>query len=184
LSRTGARNRPFYRIVAAETGMPRDGRAIEQLGSYNPVEKPVIIKINEARVVDRILKGAQVSPTVAGLLRRTHTLEKIDLIRKGQQPKIEGALAVEVKERTKKKKARKKGKGAKAATGAADKKEAEKKEPEKKEAEKKEPEKKEAEKKEPEKKEAEKKEPEKKEAEKKAPEKKAPDKKEGSKPEA
>lgn len=104
LTRTGATHRPFYRIVAADARMPRDGRFIEILGSYNPIESPVIIKIKEARIIDWIQKGAQVSTTVSNLLRKTSTLEKIHLLKNGYKPQIEESLAFEVKDVPKKSK--------------------------------------------------------------------------------
>lgn len=117
LKRMGASHRPFYRIVATDSRMPRDGRFIETLGTYNPIEKPVLIKLKEAKLVEWIMKGAQVSTTVGRLLKRTKTLEKIHLIKRGQKPKVEDALAVEFITKLKKKK--KKKTGAAAAPAAA-----------------------------------------------------------------
>ena len=109
LKRMGARHRPFYRLVVTDSRMPRDGRFIETLGSYNPIEKPVVIKVKEAKVIDWIMKGAEVSTTVGRLLKKTKTMEKLHLIRQGQKPKLEDELAVEFKEKPKKKKKKKEG---------------------------------------------------------------------------
>ena len=108
LTRMGAKHRAFYRIVVADAKMPRDGRFIEQLGSYNPVERPVKIRLKEARTVDWILKGAEVSDTVNSLLKRTKTLEKLHLIKMGKKPKLEDLVEEEFKERKKKGKKEKK----------------------------------------------------------------------------
>lgn len=70
LARGGAKKRPFYRVVAADKRMPRDGRFIEQLGTFDPrVEKGSInLKIDR---IDHWLKvGAQPSDTVKGLIKR------------------------------------------------------------------------------------------------------------------
>ena len=107
MKRMGARHRPFYRMVVTDSRMPRDGRFIETLGSYNPIEKPVMIKVKEAKVIDWIMKGAEVSTTVGRLLKKTKTMEKLHLIRQGQKPKLEDELAVEFKEKPKKKKKKK-----------------------------------------------------------------------------
>ena len=47
LKRMGSKKKPFYRIVAADSRSPRDGRFIEQVGYYNPIEEPAVIKIDE-----------------------------------------------------------------------------------------------------------------------------------------
>ena len=70
MTRHGSKKRPFYRIVAASTGAPRDGRFIEQLGHYDPTKTPVDVKLDLARLSDWIAKGAQPSDTVLRLLKK------------------------------------------------------------------------------------------------------------------
>ncbi len=69
LARHGAKKRPFYRIVAASSEAPRDGRFLEVLGTYNPLTDPATITVREDRVLDWLGKGAQPSDTVRSLLR-------------------------------------------------------------------------------------------------------------------
>ena len=71
LARHGAKKRPFYRIVAAPSEAPRDGRFLEVLGTYNPLTQPATIAVKEDRVLDWLGKGAQPSDTVRSLLRQT-----------------------------------------------------------------------------------------------------------------
>lgn len=70
LNRMGAKKRPSYRIVAAESSSPRDGRIIESIGHYDPVAEPATLKINEERAKHWLSVGAQPSDTVATLLRK------------------------------------------------------------------------------------------------------------------
>jgi len=69
LTRVGARNNPIWRIVAADSRSPRDGRTIEILGQYNPQTEPSTINIDEERARHWLEHGAQPSETVATLLR-------------------------------------------------------------------------------------------------------------------
>lgn len=69
LTRMGAKSKPFYRIVAADTDYPRDGRFLEILGNYDPKKNPAQITIKEDRVRDWLSKGAKATLTVANLLK-------------------------------------------------------------------------------------------------------------------
>lgn len=69
LSRAGAKKRPFYRIVAIDERKRRDGRPLEFLGTYDPIATPKAIDLDPAKVEAWVQKGAQVSDTVAALLR-------------------------------------------------------------------------------------------------------------------
>ena len=69
LNRMGAKKRPFYRIVVADSRAPRDGRFIEILGNYDSTKEPAIINIDEEKTLDWMLKGAQPTDTVAKLLK-------------------------------------------------------------------------------------------------------------------
>ncbi|MGB7594463.1 MAG: 30S ribosomal protein S16 [Erysipelotrichaceae bacterium] len=68
LKRMGAKKDPFYRIVAADSRFPRDGRFIENLGYYNPTTKPAEIKIDAELALKWLRAGAQPSDTVRNLL--------------------------------------------------------------------------------------------------------------------
>jgi small subunit ribosomal protein S16 len=70
LTRMGANKKPFYRIVAADSRAPRDGRLIEQLGYYNPLTEPPEIKVDLERVDYWIGVGAQPSDTVSQLVAK------------------------------------------------------------------------------------------------------------------
>jgi small subunit ribosomal protein S16 len=69
LTRMGAKGKPFYRIVAADTDFPRDGRFLEILGNYDPKKNPAVITVKEARVRDWLAKGAKATLTVSNLLK-------------------------------------------------------------------------------------------------------------------
>lgn len=70
LSRVGATKRPSYRVVAIDSRRPRDGRALEILGFYDPLTEPATVKLDAERVQAWIAKGAQPSEMVARLIRQ------------------------------------------------------------------------------------------------------------------
>ncbi|HZS11680.1 MAG TPA: 30S ribosomal protein S16 [Nitrospirales bacterium] len=70
LTRAGRHKRPFYRLVAADSRKPRDGRYLEVLGTYDPLKNPPVTQFKQERVQDWLQKGAQPSVTVRTLLRR------------------------------------------------------------------------------------------------------------------
>jgi small subunit ribosomal protein S16 len=70
LTRAGGKKVPFYRVVAADTRSPRDGRFIEQLGVYDPIRDPVEFRVDEQRIQHWLKVGALPSQTVSELLRR------------------------------------------------------------------------------------------------------------------
>jgi small subunit ribosomal protein S16 len=69
LTRVGSKKNPVYRIVAADSRSPRDGKFIEIVGRYNPQTDPSTIEFDEAKVRDWLSKGAQPSNTVQRLLK-------------------------------------------------------------------------------------------------------------------
>lgn len=69
LRRMGAKKRPFYRIVVADSRTPRDGRFIEEIGYYNPVTQPAEIKVDAEKAKKWLSNGAQPSDTVRSLLK-------------------------------------------------------------------------------------------------------------------
>ncbi|MDD2519208.1 MAG: 30S ribosomal protein S16 [Bacilli bacterium] len=76
LKRMGAKKQPFYRIVAADSRSPRDGKFIEILGTYNPLMEPAEIKLEEELVLKWLRTGAEPTETVRTLFRKTGILEK------------------------------------------------------------------------------------------------------------
>lgn len=70
LQRAGGRNRPFYRVVATDSRTARDGRFLEKVGFYNPLKDPAELQLDVPRIRDWVSKGAQLSETVALLLKR------------------------------------------------------------------------------------------------------------------
>ncbi len=70
LKRMGAKKKPFYRIVVADSRYPRDGRFIEEIGYYNPTTKPTTFEVDAEKVRQWISKGAKPSDTVKVLLEK------------------------------------------------------------------------------------------------------------------
>ncbi|CAM3841492.1 30S ribosomal protein S16 [Alicyclobacillus pomorum] len=76
LKRMGAKKAPFYRVVVAESRSPRDGRFIEEIGTYNPLTDPAQISIDEEKALRWLGTGAQPSDTVRYLFRQAGILKK------------------------------------------------------------------------------------------------------------
>jgi len=76
LKRMGAKKSPFYRIVVADARSPRDGRIIEEIGTYNPISQPAQIAINEETALKWLQDGAKPSDTVRNLFSKQGILEK------------------------------------------------------------------------------------------------------------
>lgn len=76
LKRMGAKKRPFYRIVAADSRSPRDGRFIETIGTYNPIVEPAEVKVNEELALKWLHNGAIPTDTVRDLFRKQGIMEK------------------------------------------------------------------------------------------------------------
>ena len=70
LRRMGAKKAPFYRVVVADSRYPRDGRFIEEIGYYNPLEEPAVVKVDVEKAQKWIANGAQPTDTVKDLLKR------------------------------------------------------------------------------------------------------------------
>ena len=77
LRRIGAKKKPIYRVVAADSRSPRDGRFIETVGHYNPLVDPPQITVNEERVQQWLQWGAQPTETVKALLARVGVRRKV-----------------------------------------------------------------------------------------------------------
>ncbi len=70
LARHGAKKRPYYRIVVADSRSPRDGRFIEEVGRYNPLQDPAMIQMDMEKVDQWLANGACPTDTVASLIER------------------------------------------------------------------------------------------------------------------
>ena len=70
LRRMGAKKAPFYRIVVADSRFPRDGRFIEEIGCYNPMEEPSVVKVDAEKAKKWIANGAQPTDTVKDLFKK------------------------------------------------------------------------------------------------------------------
>jgi small subunit ribosomal protein S16 len=70
LSRHGAKKRPFYRIVVSDRRYPRDGRYIEQVGTYDPIAASGGVKLNTEKIENWIKQGAKPSQTVSELIKK------------------------------------------------------------------------------------------------------------------
>ena len=75
LKRLGAKKAPFYRIVVADSRYPRDGRFIEEIGTYNPCVNPAEVKVDGDKAKEWIGKGAQPTDTVKSLLKKKGIIE-------------------------------------------------------------------------------------------------------------
>ena len=103
LRRMGSKKRPFYRFVAADSRYARDGRFIETLGYYNPIEKPAKVVTKTERIIEWLKNGAQMSETVQSLFRQINLLDKWEKVKAGESgDDIE--IKTEIRERKKRKK--------------------------------------------------------------------------------
>ena len=78
----GAKKRPYYRIVAADSRSPRDGKFIETVGTYNPITEPAEIKVNEEIALKWLTNGAVPTDTVRDLLKSQGIMEKFHNLKK------------------------------------------------------------------------------------------------------
>lgn len=70
LTRAGGKKRPFYRLVAADSRSPRDGKFLALLGTYDPRKDPPEIKLKEEKIAEWLKQGAQLTDTASQLLKR------------------------------------------------------------------------------------------------------------------
>lgn len=77
LKRFGRKNRPFYRIIVADSNNPRQGRSVDDLGYYNPLTEPAEFQINEEKVLTWLRDGAKPTDTVKNILSRAGILKKL-----------------------------------------------------------------------------------------------------------
>ena len=82
LKRMGAKRQPFYRLVVADSRAARDGRFIDTLGYYNPLEEPAKIVVDEEKALNWLKQGAQPSDTAKNLLAKAGVMDKFAAARK------------------------------------------------------------------------------------------------------
>ena len=76
LKRMGSKQKPFYRIVAADSRFPRDGRFIEVVGTYNPIKGDTCVTLDEEKALSWLNKGAQPTDTVRNILSNAGIMKK------------------------------------------------------------------------------------------------------------
>ena len=84
LKRMGAKKRPFYRIVAADSRTKRDGIVIDEIGTYNPITEPALIKVDEEKAIKWLSDGAMPTDTVKNLLSKTGVMKKFHEQKRGK----------------------------------------------------------------------------------------------------
>ena len=98
LKRMGAKKRPFYRIVVADSRFPRDGRFIEEVGYYNPIENPAVVKVDKEIALKWLNNGAMPTDTVRDILSKEGILKEFHEAKMSKKTKSEKK---EVKKETK-----------------------------------------------------------------------------------
>jgi small subunit ribosomal protein S16 len=84
LMRMGKKKQPTYRVVAADSRSPRDGRFIEILGTYEPRADPSVVRIDNARAVKWLSEGAQPTERVAKLLAQSGAMDEFQAVHAGE----------------------------------------------------------------------------------------------------
>jgi small subunit ribosomal protein S16 len=75
LKRIGAKKNPFYRVVVADSRYPRDGRFIEEIGTYNPLTEPAQVNVDAEKAQQWLKNGAQPTDTVKALLKKNGIIQ-------------------------------------------------------------------------------------------------------------
>lgn len=88
LARHGAKKRPYYRVVVADSRCPRDGRIIEEVGRYNPMTAPKTINLDLEKINEWQSKGAQLTDAVAALVKAANEGEKTETVAKKSKKKL------------------------------------------------------------------------------------------------
>ena len=88
LARHGAKKRPYYRVVVADSRAPRDGRIIEEVGRYNPMTAPKAINLDLEKIADWQSKGAQLTDPVAALVKAANEGEKTETVVKKSKKQL------------------------------------------------------------------------------------------------
>jgi small subunit ribosomal protein S16 len=76
LKRIGTHKKPFYRVIVADSRSPRDGRFIEEIGTYDPIKKDAPVKVDEGKALDWLKKGAVPTDTVRSLLSKVGIMKQ------------------------------------------------------------------------------------------------------------
>lgn len=76
LKKMGTKNRTFFRIVVSDVRKPRDGRVIEELGIYDPIKNPALIKVDKDRALYWLGKGAQPTETIHSIFKKEKIIRK------------------------------------------------------------------------------------------------------------
>ncbi len=76
LTRMGAKKKPFYRLVVADSRFPRDGRFVDVVGTYDPNPDPPAVKVDQEKIETWLKRGAHPSTTVKSLLKKSGLLKK------------------------------------------------------------------------------------------------------------
>lgn len=84
LTRMGAKKAPYYRLVVADSRNPRDGKVIENLGTYNPLKNPAEIKINNEAAIEWLKKGAIPTDTAKNILSKVGVMEAFHKFKQGK----------------------------------------------------------------------------------------------------
>ena len=103
----GTKGRPFYRIVAAPTSAGRDGRFVEQLGHYDPLQEPSLVKVDKDRVLHWLKSGASPSDTLIRLLKKEGIWQDFEGAKPEKKPRRKPVQARVKKEKPVKEKKRK-----------------------------------------------------------------------------
>lgn len=88
LARHGAKKRPYYRVVVADSRAPRDGRIIEEVGRYNPMTAPKTINLDLEKIADWQSKGTQLTDAVAALVKAANEGEKTETVVKKSKKQL------------------------------------------------------------------------------------------------
>jgi len=94
LQRGGRKNRSFFRIMVADSAQKRDGRFLQEVGTYDPLQTPAVIVLKEAVILDWLAKGAIPSDTVKSIFRRHGLLAKHAAVRVGVDPTTVGTSVI------------------------------------------------------------------------------------------
>lgn len=89
LKRMGAKKSPFYRIVVADSRFPRDGRFIEEVGYYNPVKEPAVVKVDKELAIKWLNNGATPTDTVRNILSKEGILKEFHETKMAKRTKTE-----------------------------------------------------------------------------------------------
>lgn len=102
LTRMGAKKKPFYRIVAIDSGKARDAKYVEQIGTFDPIANPAIVVIDKEKASKWLSQGAQPTETVRSIFIKEGIIEAVSIVKKAESVKEEAiSAAVKVKKSNK-----------------------------------------------------------------------------------